>query len=281
VANQWLRLWHDMPTDPKWRTIARHSKQPVSLVQAIYIHLLVDASRNVTRGHATVTAEDLASALDVEDSSIQAVFDAMQGRVLDGMTLSGWDIRQPKREEPGVGESPAKTAAQRKQDQRAREKEAQEQAESRQCHAESRQCHAESRNVTTDKDKEEDKELEEAKASMSKSKIPTCPREEVIALYHEVLPELPGVRVMDAKREKAISEFWKWVLTSNKPDGTRRAEDAESAMAWIRAYFERARANDFIMGRGSRTEEHKNWRCSIEYLLSTRGMKKVIEETTT
>ncbi|ENU2244993.1 hypothetical protein ACWNUG_005487, partial [Escherichia coli] len=23
MANAWLRLWHDMPNDPKWRTIAR------------------------------------------------------------------------------------------------------------------------------------------------------------------------------------------------------------------------------------------------------------------
>ncbi|ENW8560590.1 hypothetical protein ACR6SH_005434, partial [Escherichia coli] len=25
MANAWLRLWHDMPNDPKWRTIARVS----------------------------------------------------------------------------------------------------------------------------------------------------------------------------------------------------------------------------------------------------------------
>ncbi|HAF1587689.1 TPA: phage replisome organizer, partial [Salmonella enterica] len=49
MANSWVRLWHDMPNDPKWRTISRISGQPVSLVQATYIHLLVSASRNVTR----------------------------------------------------------------------------------------------------------------------------------------------------------------------------------------------------------------------------------------
>ncbi|EOP2197647.1 hypothetical protein QSF09_003200, partial [Escherichia coli] len=25
MANAWLRLWHDMPNDPKWRTISRVS----------------------------------------------------------------------------------------------------------------------------------------------------------------------------------------------------------------------------------------------------------------
>ena len=66
MSNHWLRLWHDMPNDPKWRTIARVSQQPLALVQAMYVHLLVDASRNVTRGHASVTHEDLASALDCD-----------------------------------------------------------------------------------------------------------------------------------------------------------------------------------------------------------------------
>lgn len=43
MANAWLRLWHDMPNDPKWRTIARVSGQPIATVMAVYIHLLVDA----------------------------------------------------------------------------------------------------------------------------------------------------------------------------------------------------------------------------------------------
>ena len=95
MANEWLRLWHDMPNDPKWRTIARISGQPLALVQAVFLHLMVDASRNVTRGHVSVTHEDLASALDVTHTEIEAIFDAMQGRVIDGDVLTGWDRRQP------------------------------------------------------------------------------------------------------------------------------------------------------------------------------------------
>lgn len=151
MANQWLRLWHDMPTDPKWRTIARHSKQQISLVQATYLHLLVAASRNVTRGHADVTAEDLASALDCDDEQIEAILAAMQGRVLDGMNLSGWDTRQPKREDAGDEQGSAKSAAERKRAQREREKQ-------RETESAVTPSHAESREVTTDKDKDKEKE---------------------------------------------------------------------------------------------------------------------------
>lgn len=74
MANAWLRLWHDMPNDPKWRTIARVSGQPIATVMAVYIHLLVSASRNVTRGHIDVTTEDLASALDVTEEVIDSIW---------------------------------------------------------------------------------------------------------------------------------------------------------------------------------------------------------------
>jgi uncharacterized protein YdaU (DUF1376 family) len=117
-----------------------------------------------------------------------------------------------------------------------------------------------------------------AKAPSSTAELPTW-MADLVALYHEVLPELPGVRVMDKARDDALRDFWNWVMTSTRTDGQRRATNDAEALAWARQYFERARSNDFIMGRGPRSPEHQNWRCSIEYLLSSRGMKKVLEET--
>lgn len=128
------------------------------------------------------------------------------------------------------------------------------------------------------KSKGQSKRKKGAKAPMSADDLPTW-MQSLVALYHEVLPELPGVRVMDKEREDALRAFWDWVMTTKRPDGTPRATNDDEAFAWVRDYFARARSNDFIMGRGQRSPEHKNWRCSIEYLLSSRGMKKVIEET--
>ena len=166
MANLWLRLWHDMPTDPKWRTIARVSGEPIGIVQAVYLHLLVDASRNVTRGHATVTQEDLSSALDVTEAAIASILNAMQGRVLDEMRLLGWDARQPKREDSGDENSGAKSSAQRKAEQRERDKQADLGGSKKD---ESQQRHEPSRNVTLDKeekrvDKEEEKKEKSAVA---------------------------------------------------------------------------------------------------------------------
>jgi len=100
MANSWLRLYHDMPNDPKWRTIARAAKQTIPVVLAVYLHLLTIASSAVERGTlVNVNSEDLASALDVDSEAVDAVLEAMQGRVLDGKKLSGWEKRQTNRED--------------------------------------------------------------------------------------------------------------------------------------------------------------------------------------
>ncbi|TJA37008.1 DnaT-like ssDNA-binding domain-containing protein, partial [Escherichia coli] len=156
MANAWLRLWHDMPNDPKWRTIARVSGQPIATVMAVYIHLLVSASRNVTtchgvslRGHIDVTTEDLASALDVTEDVIDSILHAMQGRVLDGDLISGWEKRQVLKEDNGNVSQTAKSPAERKRAQREREKLRKHNAD---CHDESRRVTHLSRQVTTDTD---------------------------------------------------------------------------------------------------------------------------------
>lgn len=94
MANAWLRLWHDIPNDPKWRTISRISGQPISLVLAIYIHILVSASESSERGCFSIEVEDIASSLNESDEAVNEIISAMQGRVIEGTMVLGWDRRQ-------------------------------------------------------------------------------------------------------------------------------------------------------------------------------------------
>ena len=115
----------------------------------------------------------------------------------------------------------------------------------------------------------------------SPAKLPTCPVDKVIDLYHSILPGLPAVRLQTDGRKKAIRKTWEWVLTSKKPDSTPRATTAEEALDWFKSYFERANENDFLMGRTGRNGEHANWKCDLDFLLTEKGMKHVIEKTHT
>ena len=109
--------------------------------------------------------------------------------------------------------------------------------------------------------------------------LPRCQAESVVSLYHEVLPEMPRVKLMTDSRRKAIGKFWRWVLTSKKSDGQPRAQTADQALTWVRGYFTRTRDNDFLMGRTPQRPGHEAWRCDLDFLLTERGMKHVIEKT--
>jgi len=99
MAHPWLRLWNDMANDPKWRTIARKSGQKIGDVVAVYVHMLTCGSNAEDRGHIEGWCdEDVATALDIDTEQVEAIREAMQGRVLDGDYLAGWEKRQPKRE---------------------------------------------------------------------------------------------------------------------------------------------------------------------------------------
>ncbi len=84
---------------------------------------------------------------------------------------------------------------------------------------------------------------------------------------------------MPATREKALRKAWGWVLSSTKGDGTRRAETADEALAWLDGYFARAAKNDFLTGKTGRGSGHENWQCDLDFLLTDKGMKQVIEKT--
>jgi hypothetical protein len=90
-----------MPTDPKWRVIAKKSGRPLSEVLSVFMLLMTNASANATERGRTQrwSHEDAAAALDMQTEDVKAIYDAMQGKVLDGEQLTGWEKRQPKRED--------------------------------------------------------------------------------------------------------------------------------------------------------------------------------------
>ena len=98
--SQWCRLWDDMPNDPKWRVVARRSSRPVSEVLAVFVHMMTNAVSSRTRGSFEGWSdEDVAIAIDAETEHVQAIRTAMQGKTLEGEHLTGWERRQPLRED--------------------------------------------------------------------------------------------------------------------------------------------------------------------------------------
>lgn len=125
MAESWVRLWSDMTTDPKWQTIARKSGQPRSLVIAVFTHLMLEANAADDRGSvADINIEDVASAMDCDESAVEAILEAMEGRVIDSGRLAGWERRQPRREDSGNESSGAMSSTERSKKYREKQRNA-------------------------------------------------------------------------------------------------------------------------------------------------------------
>lgn len=110
-------------------------------------------------------------------------------------------------------------------------------------------------------------------------RLPACPIQKIVDAYNALLPELPRAKVLAAKRERLIRSRWQWVLTDKRENGSRRATTADEALRWFGGFFERARENDFIMGRTACGAGHESWRADLDYLMSDKGLTQVVEKT--
>jgi hypothetical protein len=99
---QWLRLYHDTINDPKWRVVANESRQPEANVLAVWMHMLVNASGAGERGTLDGWNDRIVAAgLGIPTDAVTAIRSAMQGLVLDGDKLTGWDKRQRASDDAG------------------------------------------------------------------------------------------------------------------------------------------------------------------------------------
>lgn len=113
----WFRWYHGTVNDPKFRVVAAASKQPLTVVLAVFAAFAERASSATERGDISGwDAEAIGAGLEITPEAVQAVYAAMQRRMLDADSFSAWKARQPKRER----EDP--TALDRKQAQRLRDK---------------------------------------------------------------------------------------------------------------------------------------------------------------
>lgn len=103
----WFRWHHGTSKDPKWRVISRRSGVSIVTVVSVWATIAENASESSDRGTLQGwNPEDVAAQYDIEPDQVRAVYDAMQGKVLEGNRLTGWEKRNPKREREGDDSTP-------------------------------------------------------------------------------------------------------------------------------------------------------------------------------
>jgi len=92
---------------------------------------------------------------------------------------------------------------------------------------------------------------------------PPCPHQEIIDLYHEILPELPRVRVWNGTRRKLLQARW-------------REDPEHQSLDFWRSYFNTVRESDFLLGRVPGSNGNF-FQATLEWLIRPTNFAKVLE----
>ena len=98
-----------------------------------------------------------------------------------------------------------------------------------------------------------------------------CPHGHIRALFAEKLPSLPQIRKWDADRERALRSRW------SEQAREKGWTTADEGIEWFGRFFIAVSENDWAMGRSGRGKGHEKWECDIDYLLSVKGFRRIIE----
>jgi hypothetical protein len=256
----WFRLYSEFANDPKVQSMTEPMQRRLLMLMCFQCNGTL----------ATLSDEDLAFALRVDDEQLAATKSLFirKGFIDDAWLLLNWDKRQCRSDHDPTG-------AERKRRQREREKQVQADV-TRDMPVTSRMDHAP---VTLPEERRGEEsntsayaECATGEASSPAPRLPDCPHQSIIDAYARHLPMLTQPRTWEGNRQKLTRSRWQWVLTSRKPDGSRRAETAEQALSYFDTFFAHVAESDWLTGRTGK------WaRCNLEWLMTAGNFAKVID----
>ena len=286
----WLRLYHEVCTDPKWPAVARNAQTNQGTVLSVWIALLTYASQQTERGSVKgFCSEDYDVQFGYDDGTVQRVLDAMEKRgIICNGRLAAWEKRQPKREREDTGIDSEQAQGGQKNKGR-----------SRVVHCDEPITANESQEAPPDKErdkeregegeKERETEGEDFKGVTSANPVPTlppdgggapseqfdlsaetvprpprddCPHQKIIELYHEILPELPHVHSWGDKNRANLRARWR---------GSRERQNLD----WWRDFFQYVGQSDFLMGRTT-GRDGKPFFANLGWLVISQNFDKVL-----
>jgi len=116
-----------------------------------------------------------------------------------------------------------------------------------------------------EQEQEQEQEIPEANASvLGTASTPPCPHQEIIGLYHELVPVGTQVREWTTARAKALQARWR-----ENPE--RRQLD------WWRKFFEYVTQSDFLTGQASPSPGRDPFVVSLDWLIVPKNFAKVLE----
>lgn len=91
-----------------------------------------------------------------------------------------------------------------------------------------------------------------------------CPHNEIIELYHEILPMCPRVKNWTVARQKLLRARW-------------REKPTRQNLEWWRGYFDYASKSKFLTGLVEATNGRPQFLATLEWLVRPSNLVKVVE----
>lgn len=118
---------------------------------------------------------------------------------------------------------------------------------------------------------ETETELETETDNIGESKIPPCPHQSVIDLYHQILPELPRVEIWNKKREGLLKQRWRELFVD------QGCKDSQEALEWFRnEYFPYIKKSAFLTGK-VHSKDRKPFLATLEWVISPSHFANIVE----
>lgn len=259
----WFRWHHGTSGDRKFPLVAKRAGARVGDVIAMWAILLEQASASEDRGHpGHIDFEAIDLSLDLAEGMAKTIHAAMIARGLvdaDTGRLVAWERRQPKRERPD-DHSTERSRAHRAMQRHATPEE-----------GNATPCNANESQETPRGEESREEKKEEPTALGDEAAPPRhpCPTDRIIALYHQHLPMLSRVEVINDARRRSISARWKEVVAD--PDIRKAQDPREAALEFFDWYFCHVATSPFLTGKT------KGWRADIDFLMTAGKFARIVE----
>jgi uncharacterized protein YdaU (DUF1376 family) len=102
-------------------------------------------------------------------------------------------------------------------------------------------------------------------------RIPACPIDEIIQIYHAEIPVAPRVTVRNSKRDKLISGRWRQVFADGK------AHSKDEAVRLFQEFFSFVRDSKFLTGRAAAAKDRTPFIADLEWLMAPTNFAKTVE----
>jgi uncharacterized protein YdaU (DUF1376 family) len=112
---------------------------------------------------------------------------------------------------------------------------------------------------------------QDIKPIYAESKIPPCPHQAIIDIYHQTLPELPKVISWNKTREAHLKQRWRELFTEFECKST------EEALDWFKNdFFQFIKNSKFLTGR-TQSKDRRPFLADLEWVIKPTNFTKIIE----